>query len=55
MFQNWIFLAFISVVFAAREEDRVDYLPGLDENDQPTFNHYAGYLNASSGSRFFYW
>ena len=42
-----------SLVFAAREEDLVDYLPGLDE--QPDFNHYAGHLNATGDKKFFYW
>ena len=50
----FVFLG-ITCCFAAREEDKVDYLPGLPDDEQPTFNHYAGYLNASGGSKFFYW
>ena len=40
-------------VQAAREEDRVTYLPGLDP--QPDFNHYAGYLDVDGNKKFFYW
>jgi hypothetical protein len=39
---------------AAPEADRVLSLPGL-EGPEPTFNHYAGYLNATNGKHFFYW
>jgi cathepsin A (carboxypeptidase C) len=40
--------------FAAREEDRVDFLPGLDEQPED-FDHYAGYLTATNGTKLFYW
>lgn len=40
-------------VSGAPEEDRVLFLPGLEV--QPTFNHYAGFLNASGTKHFFYW
>ena len=43
------------ISLAAREQDRVDFLPGLDLDEQPQFNHYAGYLNASGANKFFYW
>ena len=43
----------ITLAYCAREADRVTYLPGLEE--QPEFNHYAGYLNAGDGKQFFYW
>ena len=43
----------IACTWAAYEEDKVEYLPGLEE--QPTFNHYAGYLTASNGTELFYW
>lgn len=40
--------------FAARENDRVTYLPRLD-GPQPNFRHYAGYLKATDKRNFFYW
>ena len=46
-------LALASLASGAREEDRVEYLPGLDP--QPDFDHYAGYLNVDDNKKFFYW
>ena len=43
----------LCLVGAAPVEDEVTYLPGLDP--QPTFKHYAGYLDASPTKHFFYW
>jgi cathepsin A (carboxypeptidase C) len=40
-------------VDCAPEEDRVTFLPGLDV--QPTFRHYAGFLQAGGTKKFFYW
>ena len=39
---------------ATREEDLVESLPGLDP-PEPTFDHYAGYLDATDGKKLFYW
>ena len=50
-----VLLFVTGAVLGAREEDRVDFLPGLDEDEQPDFNHYAGYLTATGGSKLFYW
>ena len=47
------FTLIVTTVFCAREADRVTYLPGLEE--QPTFKHYAGYLDATDGKQLFYW
>ena len=53
MFQVCVFLLYTSLVYAAREQDRVEYLPGLDP--QPDFDHYAGYLHVDDNKKFFYW
>ena len=39
---------------ATRKEDLVESLPGLDPLE-PTFDHYAGYLDATDGKKLFYW
>ncbi|XP_075702673.1 lysosomal protective protein-like [Rhinoderma darwinii] len=38
---------------AAPEDDKISILPGL--NNQPSFQQFSGFLNASSGKYFHYW
>ena len=45
---------FVGCTLATREEDLVESLPGLDP-PEPTFDHYAGYLDATDGKKLFYW
>ena len=45
---------FVIGTSATREEDLVESLPGLDP-PEPTFDHYAGYLDATDGKKLFYW
>ncbi len=49
----WLSVAVLSAR-AAREEDRVTSLPGLDP-PEPSFNYYAGHLDATDGKKLFYW
>lgn len=49
----FIFFLSFQTATAAPDEDRVTFLPGLEV--QPTFNHYAGFLQATGTKSFFYW
>lgn len=40
-------------VGAAEEKDEIKYLPGLAK--QPSFKHYSGYLDLSTGKHLHYW
>ncbi|GAB6023871.1 hypothetical protein CHUAL_008609 [Chamberlinius hualienensis] len=57
MFRGYILTLLVvmlaSSILAAPAEDVVVNLPGLPS--QPTFNQYAGYLDATAGKHFFYW
>lgn len=48
-----LLLLTLPFVLCAPENDRVTHLPGLEQ--QPSWNHYSGYLKASGTKRLHYW